>query len=167
MKIEFIEVCEDVTKHATKIPQSEYLKEGKFPIFDQGKEYIGGYTNKTENVTVNNPYIVFGDHTRVLKYVDTKCFIGADGVKLLKVISNDFVAKYVYYSLKSKPIDSQGYARHYKLLKEFTFIKRTKEAQQRIIETLDKINLAIDAKKKEIDLLNELIKSQFIQEAFV
>ena len=163
MKIEFIEVCEDVTKHATKIPQSEYLKEGKFPIFDQGKEYIGGYTNKTENVAVNNPYIVFGDHTRVLKYVDTKCFIGADGVKLLKVISNDFVAKYIYYSLKSKPIDSQGYARHYKLLKEFTFIKRTKEEQQKIIETLDKINLAIDIKKKEIDSLNELIKSQFIE----
>ena len=68
--VNFIDVCNDVTKTARKIPQSLYKESGKYAIFDQGKDFIGGYTDEEENVCNNYPYIVFGDHTRILKYIN-------------------------------------------------------------------------------------------------
>lgn len=31
-----------------KIPQKNYLSEGSYAIFDQGQDYLGGYTDKKE-----------------------------------------------------------------------------------------------------------------------
>lgn len=163
MRYEFLNVCNDVTKTVTKIPQSEYLTEGIYPIYDQGKDIIGGYSNTDNGIASEYPYIVFGDHTRVIKYINNPCFIGADGVKLLKVVNNNFLPKYVYYSMIANPVESQGYSRHFKLLKE-TYIKYVDIVNQRkIIEELDNINNSILAKNYELETLDELIKSRFIE----
>ena len=163
MRYDFLNVCNDVTKTATKIPQSEYLINGIYPIYDQGKDIIGGYRDDINGLANNFPFIVFGDHTRVIKYVNNPCFIGADGVKLLKVVNDKFLPKYVYYSMIANPVDSQGYSRHYKLLKETTIKYVEKEIQSRIIIELDNINNSIAFKEKKLSLLDELIKSRFIE----
>lgn len=162
MKFKFLDVCIDVTKNAIKIPQSSYLNSGLYPVYDQGKDLIGGYTNEEKGKSCDYPYIVFGDHTRVVKYIDNECFIGADGVKLLKVSNNDFIPKYVYYFMLANPVDNQGYARHYKLLKE-TYIKYVEKNKQiEVIKELDKIKDLLANKKRKLVLFDELIKSRFI-----
>ena len=157
------EILSDVTKTATKIPQSDYLDTGKYRIFDQGKEYSLGFSNDELGVVTDYPYIIFGDHTRVVKYVNEPCFIGADGVKLLKVINKDFNPRFVYYNILAKPIENQGYARHFKFLKEIQFTEKTLSVQTNIVTVLDTIQSAIDNKKQQLALLDEAVKSRFIE----
>ena len=159
----FLSVCKDVTKTTRKIPQGEYLSDGTYKIFDQGKNYIGGYCNTANGVASDYPYIVFGDHTRVIKYINELCYIGADGVKLLKVYNNDFIPKFVYYAMLANPVEHQGYSRHFKLLKETKIRKYDKSIQNTIIDELDKINLAISLKESILNHLDELVKSRFIE----
>ena len=161
----FNEVCIDVTKTAKKIPQSDYLVSGKYKIFDQGKDYIGGYTNDKTGIVEDYPYIVFGDHTRIIKFVDEPCFIGADGVKLLKVYNSQFLPKYVYYSLVANPIVSLGYSRHFKYLKEQSIRDCSINEQERIITELETNEKAISIKKESLYSLDELVKSRFILQA--
>lgn len=90
----FTEIFDDVTKRGTKIPTNQYLEYGTYPIIDQGQSEIAGYTNEINGLFTDVPAIIFGDHTRIIKYVDTPCFLGADGVKLLK--TKDTRANYKY-----------------------------------------------------------------------
>ena len=67
-----------------KIFKSDFLKEGEYPIIDQGDNFIAGYTNDKNKVLYEDrPVIVFGDHTRILKYIDFAFALGADGIKVL------------------------------------------------------------------------------------
>lgn len=53
----------------TQIMTANYHKSGKIPIIDQSKTFIAGYTDdETALVDLGEPVIVFGDHTRILKY---------------------------------------------------------------------------------------------------
>ena len=70
----FEEVFNDETRKCRKIPTKHYQNSGKFPIIDQGRDYIAGYTDSDEGLFTELPVIVFGDHTRVFKYVDKPFF---------------------------------------------------------------------------------------------
>jgi type I restriction enzyme S subunit len=63
--------------------------------------------------------VIFGDHTRVLKYVDFDFVLGADGVKILEP-TNNIDSKFLLYYLTWYNVPSLGYSRHYKLLKEIS-----------------------------------------------
>lgn len=80
----FDEVFEDATKYGRKIKTDEYRPAGKNIIIDQGQALIAGYSDSDEGLFCDVPAIVFGDHTRVIKYIDQPFFLGADGVKVLK-----------------------------------------------------------------------------------
>lgn len=161
--ISFLDVCKDVTKTATKIPTTDYLPIGKYKIFDQGKDYIGGFRDSAIGLASDMPYILFGDHTRIIKYIDEPCFIGADGVKLLKVKDSRYTSKYIYYAMKAQPIESQGYARHFKFLKEQFYKYTTIEKQKRIVAELDNIEEGIRVKQEQLKALDELIQSRFTE----
>lgn len=75
--ISFNTVIDDVTKLAKKIEKSSYLALGKYPIIDQGKNDIARYAQDKDGLYENAPAIIFGNHTRIIKYVDIPCFIGA------------------------------------------------------------------------------------------
>ena len=115
----FDDIFEDYTKYSLKISKNLYLKSGLYPIIDQGKEKIAGYSDKNANIFDKIPVIIFGDHTRIFKYIDYPFFLGADGVKILKNTSSLFLDKYLYYSLKNFKIPNTGYNRHFKWLKDF------------------------------------------------
>ena len=93
----FSDVFLDETKKGYKIHTSKYLREGKHPIVDQGKNKIAGYTNLEEGLFTNVPAIIFGDHTRIVKYIDVPFFLGADGVKILKSKLSYTDYKYLFY----------------------------------------------------------------------
>ena len=159
----FTDVFDDVTKLGRKIPTSEYLPEGKYPIVDQGQQLIAGYTNKSNGLFSDVPVIIFGDHTRVIKYIDEPCFLGADGVKLLKAKDGGANYKYLYYVLSNAKIPNTGYNRHFKWLKEVEIPSYSYEEQTHIVSLLDKVSELIDLRKRQLQKLDELVKSRFVE----
>ena len=159
----FTDVFEDVTKQGRKIPTSDYHETGVHPIIDQGQSAIAGYTDETDGLFTDVPAIIFGDHTRVLKYVDTPCFLGADGVKLLKTKIANPNYKYLYYVLSNTNIPNTGYNRHFKWLKEVNIPLPDADKQQEIVDTLDKISELIALRKAQLAKLDQLVKSRFIE----
>ena len=159
----FTDVFEDVTKQGRKIPTSDYHETGVHPIIDQGQSAIAGYTDETDGLFTDVPAIIFGDHTRVLKYVDTPCFLGADGVKLLKAKIANSNYKYLYYVLSNANIPNTGYNRHFKWLKEIDIPLPNADEQQKIVDTLDKISELIARRKEQLAKLDQLVKSRFIE----
>ncbi|UTH14198.1 restriction endonuclease subunit S [Macrococcus equipercicus] len=99
-----------------QISNSSIKKVGKFPVIDQGKEKIVGYSDEENKVfSERKDIIVFGDHTTNLKYIDFPFIVGGDGVKLL--FSNVVDMKYLYAILDYNMIEQDGYKRHFSILK--------------------------------------------------
>lgn len=159
----FSDVFRDCTKYATKIKTSEYKEKGKYIIVDQGQSTISGYTDLEEGLFKDVPAIIFGDHTRVIKYIDQPFFLGADGAKLLKTDSPNSNYKFLYYALKSVKIPNTGYNRHFKWLKEAKFNYPDTEKQGKIVSTLDNIQKVIEVREKQLEQLDLLIKSRFVE----
>ena len=66
-----------------KTKQQDYKTFGKYPVVDQSKNYIAGYSDEDNKVYQGPlPVIIFGDHTRIFKFIDFPFIIGADGVKI-------------------------------------------------------------------------------------
>ena len=107
-------------KRPKKIKKEEYLKDGVLPCVDQSKSFIGGYTNDSDAaISLEHPVIIFGDHTRVLKFVDFPFASGADGTQL--IISKEIEKisqEYFYFSLDAVDLSNYFYARHFKFLKD-------------------------------------------------
>ena len=159
----FTDVFVDVTKHGHKIPKEDYLQEGAHPIIDQGQEYIAGYSNESDKLYTDVPAIIFGDHTRIIKYVDRPCFLGADGVKLLKAKDANSNYKYLFYALCHAQIPNTGYNRHFKWLKEVEIKLPSKTEQQHIADMLDKLSDLISLRKQQLAKLDELVKARFVE----
>ena len=159
----FTDIFEDVTKQGTKIPTNLYLETGMYPIIDQGQSQVAGYTNETEGVFTDIPAIIFGDHTRIIKYVDAPCFLGADGVKLLKAKDPTANYKYLYYALCNADIPNTGYNRHFKWLKEIEIPEYSTEEQNSVVSQLETIDVLISLRKQQLSKLDQLVKSRFIE----
>ena len=138
--VRFVDVFSDETKRGYKVQTSEYLPSGKYPIIDQGQVQIVGYTNLENGLFIDVPAIIFGDHTRVVKYVDRPFFLGADGVKVLKSKVNNADYKYLFYCLQNAKIPNTGYNRHFKWLKEVDIPLPPLDEQRRIAAVLDTAN---------------------------
>lgn len=159
----FSDVFSDETKRGHKIQTSEYLQSGNHPIIDQGQSPISGYTNLEDGIFADVPAIIFGDHTRVIKYVDTPFFLGADGVKVLKSKIQDADYKYLFYCLQNAKIPNTGYNRHFKWLKEIEVPLPTLDEQRHIAAVLDKISGLIAKRREQLDKLDELVKARFVE----
>ena len=159
----FDEVFEDVTKLGVKIKTDEYHPIGKYQIIDQGQEAVAGYSDLEDGVFENVPAIVFGDHTRIVKYVDQPFFLGADGVKVLRSRFKDANYRYLYYALKSVKIPNTGYNRHFKWLKEAKIYYPNSEEQSKIVLILDGISSVIEHRQQELQKLDELVKARFVE----
>ena len=163
MKKSFDDVFEDRTKYGTKVKADEYREQGKYIIIDQGQEQIAGYTDLDDGVFLDVPAIIFGDHTRVIKYVEEPFFLGADGVKTLRSKYSDANYKYLYYALKQAKIPNTGYNRHFKWLKELQIEYPDSEKQAEIVSILDSVSAVIASRLQELHKMDELDKARFIE----
>lgn len=134
-------------KYTSKIQSKLYKDKGKYPIISQEDVFISGYWDNPSDVYhVKHPIVIFGDHTKVVKYIDFDFVLGADGVKILDP-TKDINAKFLYYWTKYVPLRNLGYARHYKLLSEKTIHFPSLPEQERIVAKLDEAFEAIDKVK--------------------
>lgn len=163
MRVQFNAVLKDVTRKGTKIQTDEYLTEGKFPIIDQGNNDIAGYRDDETGLFTDVPAIVFGDHTRIVKYITEPFFLGADGVKVLVPIDRTMNCKYLYYQLLSAKIPDTGYNRHFKWVKELEFQLPSRNEQDDVVKRLDKLCVVISARQQQLAKLDELVKARFVE----
>ncbi len=142
-----------------KLKQSDYKAIGKFPVIDQGQEYVAGfYDDETMVFDKDLPVILFGDHTRIIKYVDFPFICGADGLKII-IPKENFHRKYFYYALLNLNIPSRGYNRHFKILKEKLIPLPPLDEQQKIANILTTIDQKIQAEEKKKTVLQNLFKT--------
>ena len=53
---------------SNQIQTKDYLENGQFPVIDQGNNFIVGYCDdQSKLLQIDNPVIVFGDHTKNIK----------------------------------------------------------------------------------------------------
>ena len=155
------EDCIEKSKKTKQLMTSDYQPEGSYPIISQEASLISGYTDDADYVNhYDRPIIVFGDHTRVLKYVDFDFAVGADGVKIL-IPNATLNAKFLLNYLTWYKIPNLGYSRHYKLLKDISIPIPPISDQQRIVAELDCLNEMIALKQEQLKEFDKLAQSIF------
>ena len=141
-----------------QVPPSQVLKNGSIPVVSQSQNLIDGYSDDVKRQIDILPLIMFGDHTKVVKYIDFPFVIGADGTKFHKGII--IQPKYLFLIIihYAAQIPNRGYARHYSLLKNQFFPIPPLSEQQRIVAQIEELFTQIDAieqNQADIDTLYE------------
>ena len=144
-----------------KYTASEYKKSGKYPIIDQSREYICGYTDNYESLLKLNDCVVFGDHTKFIKYVNFYFARGADGTQILNS-SDDRLPNYLLYmQISAMQLVSQGYSRYFKFLKDKYVVIPNKEISDLYMSNikigLEKIKKSVEENKKLLELKEFLL----------
>lgn len=146
----FNELFKVINRKETQVVASEYLPQGRMPIIDQGQRFIAGYT-EDDAIYVDPPMIVFGDHTRAVKWVDFRFRLGADGTQLLSPRPS-IHPKLAYHLLANAAIPNLGYSRHMSVVKQLRFSIPTDEDEQSAIamrlDTADKAIASIEAQAR-------------------
>jgi type I restriction enzyme S subunit len=167
--IHLLDSFENHTDSKKKVQSKTYLENGELAVVDQGQELIGGYTDD-ENMTYSGklPVIVFGDHTRCIKYIDFPFAQGADGVKVL-LPKSFYDVRAFYFALQSIDIPNMGYRRHYPLFPQFCIPVPPLHEQHRIVSRIESLFAKLDeAKEKAQAVVDgfELRKSAILHKAF-
>lgn len=160
----------DVVKTITapaKLKRESYREAGQTPIIDQGEKFITGYTDEDVKALPLGEYVIFGDHSEHIKYVDFSFIQGADGLKILKSISDN--PKYVYYSFLNFYQKELNYKRHWARASE-TLIpipcpdnpEKSLAIQSEIVQILDKftaLTAELNMRKKQYNYYRDKLLS--------
>ena len=135
------EVFKQVSTNGKHIDSSNYQPTGKYPIIDQSQIRIVGYTDKEDPIVCpSKGMIIFGDHTRYFKFINTNFYVGADGTQVLNVLAG-YDSLFIYQICLLLHIPNTGYNRHFKFLKESSFYIPTEIQEQfaiaNILATMD------------------------------
>ena len=146
----------NVTSSQKKLKQRKYSEIGRIPVVDQGAKLIGGHTTQKDlQYDGELPVIIFGDHTRIVKFIDFVFVQGADGVKVL-LPRQIFVPEFSYYFLKNLYIPCMGYRRHFKFLMDASFSLPPLPEQKRIVK---KLSSMLGRLKEARELIQEAKKT--------
>lgn len=141
-----------------KIKTQDCMIEGRFPVIDQGQNKIAGYSNdESKIIDINKPVVIFGDHTRAVKWVDFNFIPGADGIKVLEA-NSQIDGRFFYHQLCSFELPDKGYARHFKFLRESVFVIPSLPEQKVIAEKLDSLLAQVESTKARLESIPGILK---------
>jgi type I restriction enzyme S subunit len=140
-----------------RLKKEQYLEDGRVPAIDQGSAFVGGYTNAAEFTQDDPlPIIVFGDHTRVVKYIDFPFASGADGTQLLYPRDEDLMPAYFYYLVKNIDLSDYAYARHFKFLKDQVVLVPNRSVLREFNETVESMLKLMSLIRSKNDILRRI-----------
>lgn len=162
--LDFDSAVADVSGGNVKTPQGEYKRSGQFAVVDQGKALVAGYVDDIAQVCkAPLPVVVFGDHTRCLKFIDFPFGVGADGVKVLRPMTAELDTKYLYHFLRQLRLPDGGYDRHFKYLKREKIPFPPLAEQRRIAAILDQAETLRAQRRAAIAQLDSLGQAIFLE----
>ena len=149
----FEEVFKRLNAKTHHIQTSEYSTHGLHPVIDQGQAPIVAFSDRTDKLfeCLTGGVIIFGDHTRIVKFINMNFLIGADGTQLLAMQRHHAVTKFFFYQLLTKDIPNTGYNRHFKFLQDLTFEVPTSAEQKAIASVLSDMDAEIAALERRRD----------------
>jgi len=146
-RVPFGDLVETVSYRGHQVDASRFLPSGQYPVVDQGENEIAGYVNDVEPIKAPLPLVVFGDHTRNVKFADRPFVVGADGVKLLRPKDQRIGARYLYWLtiFAGSRIPNLGYSRHFSSLREVVVpVLESAEARAKAAFYLDRVQHIVD-----------------------
>ena len=143
------DVCKTVSP-PKKLEKELYGNVGLYPIIDQGQKEIVGFTDDLTALLPYGEYVLFGDHTRFVKYYRGKFAQGADGLKILKA-NESIIPRYFFYVFDNTEVPSRGYSRHWSIAKQLLIPIPSLSEQQRIVSILDTFTSSISNLKQQIE----------------
>ena len=153
-----------------QINQSEILTTGLYPVVSQSQTLIEGYSNEEKKVFYpNDDCVIFGDHSKTIKYLNFPFVVGADGTKIFKP-KNICTTKFLYYHLMYNitKMKSSGYTRNYKYLKELKINLPSIETQHLLVDKIEELFSLIDKKERndqEKEKLKSILKEKILDSA--
>lgn len=111
------DILEKIPK-TIKYKSNEYNNGTIYPIVDQSSNYICGYTDDKTSLLNLEDCIIFGDHTKCVKYVNFPFARGADGTQVINSSDCRLPNYLLYRQILNMDLVSQGYSRYFKFLKE-------------------------------------------------
>ena len=143
------------------LKRMQYETNAPFPIVDQGRGRIAGYSSDVSRLVKDVPGIIFGDHTREIKYIDFPYVPGAEGIKWIRA-TGDVALRYLFHYLKSLRIPSRGYNRHWGTVRDLPVPVPPLEVQQEIVRILDQfttleaeLEAELEARRKQYEYYRE------------
>ena len=154
----FADAWVEYTDSRRKLPKKAYRTTGRFAVVDQGEDLIGGFTDDDALLShAPVPCIVWGDHTRCVKYIDRPFVQGADGVKVL-ASTELMLPAFAHLALKAIALPDKGYSRHFKFLRASRFPIPPIAEQHRIVAKLDSLFARTRSAREELARIPRLIE---------
>ena len=156
----------DITKtNSFKDYISDSFSIGTYEVIQQGDNPVSGYAD-------GNPYedfqntTLFGDHTLSLYKPKSPFFVASDGIKILSP-NEKMDGMFYYYLLEKNKPESEGYKRHFTILKkcDCSYPININE-QQKIGQYFSNLDSLITLHQRKLDHLKEQ-KKGLLQQMFV
>lgn len=159
------DIFDDVSRLGARVQTKEYKSSGTYPIIDQGESEIAGFTDDPSLLFQGSlPVVLFGDHTRIFKYVDKPFCMGADGLRVLSPRPG-YAPEFAFQQCAALNIPSAGYSRHFKYLREQRFFKGSSSAQERFAKIFQTTRSALERIEQSASMLETLFQT-LLQRAF-
>ena len=134
-----------------KLQKTTFGETGRFPIIDQSQAEIAGWTDDESTlIHPDGPVVIFGDHTCTVKLVETPFAQGADGIKVLQT-ADTLDPRFLYYVLRVRPLENDGYKRHFTKLRDSQIPLPPLEVQQEIVAEIESYQKIIDGARAVVE----------------
>lgn len=150
--------------HSSKKYLAEPNKNGEFEVIQQGDNPIIGYATGKAFLDYNK-IVLFGDHTLSLYKPKRPFFVATDGIKILS--GKNTIGKFLFTLLQRYMPNSQGYKRHFTILKnENIYYTSTDTEQSEIGDLFLRFDILTTYYQERIINLKKLKKS-YLQNMFI
>lgn len=145
-----IETVIDTISPPAKLQKESYQQEGRYPIIDQSQNEIAGWTDeKSAVIFPDKPFVIFGDHTCAVKLARQPFAQGADGIKIIRT-ADHLLPEFLFHFLKTHPLETDGYKRHFTDLKRKTVPLPPLTMQCEIVDEIERYQKIIDGARQVV-----------------